>query len=380
MKIAYCIPSLHINGGMERVLSIKANYFADVMGYDVTVIMTDAKDKAPFFPLSDKVKLIQLDVDFEELWNKPLHRKVWLYLKKMRQYKRKLRDCLMQLRPDITISLLRREINFITKIKDGSKKIGEMHMNRNQYRNLNQDSGAAWVKRVIVNYWNSQLLSNLRRLDRFIVLTDHDKAEWTELDNVQTIGNPVAFYLDEPSPCTQKTVVSVGRYCYQKGFDMLLDAWKIVAERHPGWTLNIYGDDGEKIRKHVERNGLADRVSLHGITSNIQERLRENAFFILSSRFEGFGMVITEAMACGLPPVAFNCKFGPAEIIRDGEDGILVEPENVEALADAVSSLIEDEHRRLALSKKAHENVRRYTISRVGQQWVSLFEELTAQK
>ncbi len=380
MKIAYCIPSLHINGGMERVLSIKANYFADVLGYDVSVIMTDAKDKGPFFPLSNKIRLIQLDVDFEELWNKPLFKKIYLYSKKMREYKRKLRECLMNLRPDITISMLRREINFLTKIEDGSLKIGEMHMNRNQYRNLNQDSGAVWIKRLIVKYWNHQLLTQLKRLDKFVVLTDHDKAEWVELDNVITIGNPVAFYLDNPSDCTQHSVVSVGRYCYQKGFDLLLDSWKIVSEKHPDWSLNIYGDDGEKIKKHIERNHITSSVNIHGITSNIQERLRENSIFVLSSRFEGFGMVITEAMACGLPPVAFNCKYGPAEIIKDGEDGILVEPENVQALADTVCELIEDEERRKRLGQAAHENVKRYTIERVGQKWNDLFCTLCSTK
>ena len=132
--MVYCIPALYLAGGMERVLTMKANYFAETYGYDVTLILTDGKDKPLFYPLSPKVKVVNLDIGFEELWNCSFVKKVILYLKKQRQYRKLLTATLMELRPDITISMLRREINFICKIKDGSRKIGEIHINRAHYR------------------------------------------------------------------------------------------------------------------------------------------------------------------------------------------------------------------------------------------------------
>ena len=122
IRIAYCTPSLHIPGGVERVLTTKANYLAENGNYDIYILLTDGKGKPPCYTLSPKVKIIQLDIDFEELWELPLWKKVPVYLKKQRIYRRKLSAALSHLKPDITVSLLRREINFITSLKDGSKK------------------------------------------------------------------------------------------------------------------------------------------------------------------------------------------------------------------------------------------------------------------
>ena len=136
LKIVYLTPSLYIAGGVERVLTTKANYFADVLGYEIYIILTDGKGKALYYPLSPKVKVINLDINFEELWHLSFLKKIPVYLKKQRVFKKKLTETLKKIKPDITVSLLRREINFITSIKDGSKKIGEIHINKEHYRNF----------------------------------------------------------------------------------------------------------------------------------------------------------------------------------------------------------------------------------------------------
>ena len=122
LKIVYCTPALYLAGGMERVVTLKANYFADYYGYDVTIIITEGKGKPYFYPLSDKIKVVNLDINFEKLWNCGLLKRILIYLPKQYRYKRLLKRELMRIRPDITVSMLRREINFINEIKDGSKK------------------------------------------------------------------------------------------------------------------------------------------------------------------------------------------------------------------------------------------------------------------
>src|SRR5574344_1507309 len=112
MNIVYCTPSLYIAGGVERVLTLKANYLADIAGYDITIILTDGKDKKPYYSISPKIKIVHLDINFEELWHLPFWKKTILYLKKQRIYKQRLSACLMEFKPDITVSLMRREINF----------------------------------------------------------------------------------------------------------------------------------------------------------------------------------------------------------------------------------------------------------------------------
>ena len=134
LKLAYITPALYMAGGVERVLTQKANYFAENFDYDITIILTEGQGKPLFYPLSDKVKIVNLDINFEELWRCSFIKKIFVYLKKQRIYKRQLTAELMRLRPDITVSLLRREINFLCDIDDGSKKVGEMHINRANYR------------------------------------------------------------------------------------------------------------------------------------------------------------------------------------------------------------------------------------------------------
>ncbi|MGL5273346.1 MAG: glycosyltransferase family 4 protein [Phocaeicola sp.] len=378
LKIAYCIPSLHIHGGMERVLTNKANYLADVLGHEVYVIMTDAKEKKPFFPLSPKVNLIQLDEDFEQLWGKPLLKKIFLYKKLVRGYKKKLAHCLFDIKPDITISTLRREINFFTDIKDGSKKIGELHVIKEEFRNLRSAKGSKLLKKITKTIWDKELIRALRKLDHFVVLTERDRALWTELDpkKVSTIANPLSFVVDTPSNCSSKTVAAVGRLCYEKGFDLLLEAWKKVVEKHPDWTLYIYGDDSKEITEYVEKLGLQNHCKLHPITSNVEKELVKHSILALSSRSEGFGMVMCEAMACGVPPVAFNCPYGPAEIIRHNEDGLLVEAENSEALSEGIIQLIEDEALRKKMGQNAYKNIVRYRADVIGAKWEKLFNDL----
>ncbi|WP_073401408.1 glycosyltransferase family 4 protein [Bacteroides luti] len=375
-KIAYCIPSLYISGGMERVLTIKANYFAEVLGYDITIILTDGGSKPPYYKLSPKIKVVQLDINFEELWHLPFAKKALKYLKKQHEYKRKLTRCLMELKPDITVSMLRREINFINQIQDGSIKIGEIHINKDNFRDL-QGRENSRIKKLISDIWMKQLIRNLNKLKLFICLTNEDKAKWSELNNVIVMPNPLAFNADKLSNCSSKKVIAVGRYVPQKGFDLLIKAWSIVSRKHPDWELQIYGDgNNESYINLVKEYQIEKSCILNGPDSNIKERYIESSIFVLSSRFEGFGMVIVEAMTCGVPAVSFTCPCGPKDIIKDREDGLLVENGNIEELAEKIIYLIENEEIRKTMGKKASKSIERFRMDNLGDQWNNIFDKL----
>ena len=377
LKIVYCTPALYMAGGVERVLTLKANYFAEHFGYDITIILTEGKDKPLFYPLSEKIKVVNLDINFEVLWTCSFVKKIVVYFRKQKIYKKKLTAALMQIRPDITISLLRREINFINDIKDGSKKVGEIHINRANYRNFDK-SQSNLVKDLFSKFWMQTLVSKLKRLDRLVVLTEKDKEAWIELDNVQVIPNPLSFQPTAISSQTEKRVIAVGRYCHEKGYDYLLQAWTKVQQACPDWKLVIFGD-GDRTsyeRMLIDLNIDTSRCILNGRISDIQSEYINSSLAVCSSRFEGFGLSIVEAMACGLPVVSFDCPWGPRSIISDCEDGILVEKDNVEKLAKAIMSLMYDNKRRLNLSENAVRNVRRFDIEHVAYKWKFLFESL----
>ena len=374
-RIVYCTPALYFAGGMERVLTMKANYFAEHFGYDVTIILTDGKEKPIFYPLSDKVKVINLDIGFEELWTCSFLKKIFFYLKKQHLYKKLLNRELMRIRPDITVSMLRREINFINDIQDGSKKIGEIHINRANFRNFEGNNA---LKNLFSKFWMNSLLSKLQRLDRFVVLTEKDKEAWVELNNVCVIPNPLSFTSTRHSDLSEKRIIAVGRYCHEKGYDLLLKAWGIVQNRTTDWRLEIFGEgDRTQYEEMVDTLNLdRHRCVLNGRSSRIQDEFLNSSLSVCSSKFEGFGLVITEAMACGLPVVSFDCPWGPRAIISDGEDGMLVENGNVDKLAEALVLMIQNPKQRKAMADKAIENVQRFSIDQIAGQWKSLFESL----
>lgn len=377
LKIVYCTPALYMAGGVERVLTLKANYFVDHFGYDITIILTEGKDKPSFYPLSNKIKIVNLDLNFEELWTCSFVKKIFVYLKKQYRFKRLLKKELFRLRPDITVSLLRREINFINDIKDGSKKVGELHVNRANYRNFEADD-TNLVKTIFANIWMRRLVSHLKKLDRFVVLTYEDKQSWLELDNVEVISDPLTFDVANKSSMSQKRVIGVGRYVYQKGFDLLLQAWSIVENKCKDWELVIYGMGNRAPYEKIIDNMQIDRTRCHlyGPTNNIKHEYLSSSLFVLSSRFEGFGMVIVEAMACGLPVVSFDCPCGPKDIINNKNDGFLVENGNVGQLAEVMVKLMQDEKLRIIMSENASKNVQRFSIEKIALQWKKLFEEL----
>lgn len=377
MKIAYCIPSLYYPSGMERVLTLKANYFAEHFGYDIHIILTDGKDKQPYYELHPSVTLHQLDINYDELYGFPLHKRITGYLGKQRLLKKRLNQCLCELRPDITISLLRRDINFINDVKDGSIKLGEIHFNKSNYRTFSDNRLPAFVQRTVKQYWRWQLIRQLRKLKRFIVLSHEDAAEWTELNNVNVIHNPLPFLPERQSDNSQKQVIAVGRYMPQKGFDRLIPAWAIVSKRHPDWILRIYGDGmRQQLQQQIDSLGISSTCILEHSTPNIMDKYCESSIFVLSSRFEGFGMVIIEAMACGVPPVSFTCPCGPRDIISDGKDGLLVENGDIEGMAEKICYLIENDDIRKKMGKQARLDVDRFKIEHIAQQWKKLFEEL----
>ena len=377
LKIVYITPSIHTADGAARVLTMKANYFVEHFGYDITILLTEGKGLPFFYHVSDKIKIINYDLNFEQLWNCPFWKKFFIYIPKQIKYRRLVRKELMRIRPDITMSLLRREINFLNEIPDGSKKMGEIHVHRDNYRNF-KDEKNNFVMNLFAKFWSKQLLNNLKKLDRFVVLTDKDRELWTELDNVVTIPNPSPFMPSAVSPLTEKRVIAVARYSHEKGIDLLLEAWAQVEKRTKDWRLEVFGDgDTTAFNALIDKLGIdRRRCQLNGRTADIEQEYLKSSIAVCSSRFEGFGMVIIEAMACGLAVVSFDCPWGPQSIIKNGEDGFLVENGNIEKMADALVRLIEDDNKRNTFAKNAIQNVKRFQMDRIAEQWRELFENV----
>ena len=377
LKIVYITPAIYSAGGVERVITLKASYFAEQYGYDVTIIVTEGKGRDSFFPLSDKVKVINLAINFEELWTCSFIQKVFVYLKKQRLYKKLLSQELLRIRPDITISTLRREINFLNDIPDGSKKIGELHVNRANYRNFKTEK-SNYLKDLFAKLWANNLVGHLKKLDKLVVLTKEDCLAWPELKNTCVIPDPLPFTPSQVSPLTEKRVIAVARYSHEKGIDLLLQAWAEIEKQCTDWRLDVFGEgDAAPFEQLIDELTIdRNRCKLNGRINEIEQEYMKSSIAVCSSRFEGFGLVIVEAMACGLPVVSFDCLWGPHEIITKGENGLLVENGNIIKMADAINILIRNKKYREQIGKKSVVSVQQYNRSQIVQKWNDLFKKI----
>lgn len=280
---------------------------------------------------------------------------------------------LYEIKPNITVSACRREINFINDIKDGSKKVGEIHFNRLIYRKVNKRYLPDFINKAISNWWIGKFIKQIKRLDRFVVLSEEDKGYWKGLNNIEVINNPIKFIPETYSTCKNKIAIAIGRYTEQKGFDLLIKAWKIVEQKHPDWHLNIYGGgDKEAYIKLAIKEGVKT-VFCHNIVKDIYSKYEESSVFLLSSRYEGFALVLAEAMSCGLPEVAFDCPCGPKDIIKNGFNGYLVKNGNISDFALKICELIENEDKRIRMGYNARNIVTKFELNFIMNQWIKIF-------
>jgi len=378
MHILYIYPEITIKGGADKVIVEKANYLAS-HGHQVTVVTESQMGRELSFQLDGKVQHIDMGIDFNSQYRQHGVRRLLTYLKMLQRYKKQLKATLMELHPDIVITAMGRSIDFITDIRDGSVKIGESHSVKDNVRSLNVMERKGGVRRLMARLIRWHVCRKVSQLDALVLLTQEDAAAWTEARRTFVIPNAVSSIPKDAGLLQNKQAIMVARYNDAKGYNYMVEAWEKVHERHPDWTLNVYGSGElhDEVIRWIQQRHLSTSMVLHEPVDDIMERYLESSLSVMSSRYEAFPMVILESMSCGVPVVAFDCPHGPRNIIRDGEDGLLVEYLNPQALADGICRLIEDVPLRKQLGAQARQNVQRFSQATVMQQWMDLFHQLT---
>jgi glycosyltransferase involved in cell wall biosynthesis len=379
MRIVYCIIDSSRSGGMERSICCKANYLADVAGYEVTIITTDRKGKPNFYDYSSAIQFIDLDINYNESDSLSFFWRIRAQIKKRELHKERLTTTLFDISPDICISTYTHELSILSQIKDGSKKIAEIHFCR-PYKKIQYELKSKFsLHRIFALAAEKRKRKFIHNYDAFVVLTKEDRERWKGITKIECIPNPLPFYTDRVNNDSSKQIISVGRLAYEKGYPMLIGAWAKIAHKYPDWKLAIVGEGEDKplLQRLIFQKDLMGSVSIHPPQEHIKEVYLDSSFYVMSSFYEGFGLVLTEAMACGLPCVSFDCPSGPAEIIKHGEDGLLIATKDIAKLAEAMSLLIEDKEMRLEMSENAKINVKRFLPERIMPRWIALFEKIT---
>lgn len=359
MRILYITNGISGAGGLERVLSLKASELAEKRGYELAILGLNQGMDDPFYSFSPKIRMESL-----RLGSSPVS-----YIL---GYRKGIQEVVDRFQPDI-ISVCDDGLKgfFIPLfLKTRAPLIYERHASKEIERRHSGESLLQRMKRKLT--WT--LMSRLgKKFSRFVVLTQGNLKEWEGLRNLSVIPNPLSFFPDQVSSLRNKVVLCVGKISALKGHDLLVEAWKKVHARYPDWELHLYGKENLDF---LDTRNLGFNIFHFPPEKDIESKYLQSSLYVLSSRSEGFGMVLIEAMACGLPCVSFDCESGPADIVRHGEDGFLVEKENAEELAERMLELIEKESLRDAMGKKARENVGRYRVEQILVQWEDLFAEL----
>lgn len=374
MKIVYCIAGTCHSGGMERVLANKTNYLAK-QGYEVLIVTTDQQGLPPFFPLDQRIRSLDLDVNYEENNGKSFLNKLLHYPLKQYRHRKRLAAVLKREKPDITISMFCNDAGFMTHIKDGSAKVLEIHFSK--FKRLQYGRKGLWR---LADLWRSKQDEKLvKKFDKFVVLTEEDKGYWGSLPNMTVIPNANTFVTDQTALLENKKVIAIGRYTYQKGFERLIEAWRMLSAQFPDWKLDIIGDGEEReaLQNQIHAYGLENQIALLKPTRQIAQLYLDASLLVLSSRYEGLPMVLIEAQTFGLPIVAFQCKCGPKDVVADKETGFLVPEGDVKRLAKGMAALMKDEALRKEMGRKARLASLRYDENAIMRQWTDLFHLLT---
>jgi glycosyltransferase involved in cell wall biosynthesis len=362
IKILYITNGIVGVGGLERVLSIKASYLADGMGYEVHIATLNQNDVPQFYKFSPKIVLHDIKAGGNS---------IHYFL----QYYNGIKNVVKSVAPDI-----------IAVCDDGLKgfflplllrKPCSMIYERHVSKIIELGQKPNILNKIVVECKFLLMNSLAKTFDKFVVLTHGNITEW-KLKNLIVISNPLSFYPSESSDLNERNVIAVGKQGYQKGYDRLLNSWKLVNLKHPDWKLNIYGkyEACQKLEQQALALGIQGSVRFYEPINNIQEKYLESSICVLSSRFEGFGMVLIEAMACGVPCVSFDCPCGPADIIQDGIDGFLITNGDIDIFANKIITLIGDENLRQRMGTNARENVKRYLPDEIMPQWDTLLKSI----
>lgn len=380
MRIVYNIAGMYRPSGMERVLADKANWLT-AHGHEVFIFTTEQKGRPIVFPLDKSIRVVDFGIGYEDnngssLWDKIIH-----YPGKQRKHRKALAKALMEIHPDITISMFCNEVNFLPSIKDGSHKLLEVHFSR--FKRLQYGREGLWA--IVDRFRSWQEEKQIKKYERFVVLTEEDKNNWGESNQIVHIPNFVSFHNQSPATLDTRIVMAIGRFTHQKGLERLIEAWYLVITRlgkDSGWILSLVGDGElrEELQSQISRLGLTDSVILGHSELDMEKVYRGSSILALSSRYEGFGLVLIEAQAFGVPAVAFACQCGPRDIITDGENGILVPEGDVVGLADGLIKLMTDDDLRKRMGRNAWENAFRWEAGPIMEQWMKLFEEVLSQE
>lgn len=384
MKIVYIIDSLASKGGAERILTEKMNYLVNLGKYDVYVITCNQfPDSMPNrYPLSDKVMQINLCIPSHLQYKHKYPQRLWYKWCYYHQTRQELTRTVKDINPDIIIGVGYVLANIVCRINCKAVKIIESHEARPYTMSCKRTGNNNIIIRAYYFLYRKYYLGIIdNKADAVVCLTKGDANEWQKAKHVEIIPNFSVMPVYSHTTNEEKRVIAVGRLEWQKGYDRLIKIWSLVTRKHPDWQLDIFGEGRleEKLKNKINESGLKN-MKIHPFTSNINQEYAVSSICVLASRFEGFALVLLEAMRHGVPCVSFDCKYGPKDVVDNKKNGYVIENGDITEFANKICYLIEKPEIRKQFSNSAIKKADVFNVDIIMKQWTTLFDSLISQK
>lgn len=366
MKILYFTIQINMVGGLARIVIDKINWLVD-KGYDITLCNIEALDVKPAYPIDPRVKLIRGDIQ-----TKPGG--ILIRAKGVMGAVKRTKEVIRQVKPDIIVNAHCPLVTWILPfVCHDIPKIVEIHQSRQGLEVFNRQFMsplARWGHRYAIKWIYS-------KYDRFVVLTNGDKETW-QCRNCQVIPNFHNFQVLEclPKQTEHKQIILLSRLMPQKRIDLMIDIWAILAKEYPEWKVKVLGEGilRHQLEEKILTLGLQDSFLLPGEVKDVTKELRVSDILCLTSEYEGFGIVLIEAMAKGIPVIVFE-YVGVHDIINDGVDGLIVPFGDVDAFVQKLKQLMADKDLYERLATSALSSVHKFDKEKVMKKWDALFND-----
>ena len=368
MKVVFSTDQIYLHGGIEKVLAQKANYFANVLGYEVCILTTEQKQHLPCYELSPKVQLVDLNINYNRkksflhpanLAKVPLHLYRWIF-------------ALRRLKPQhLIVCNYAFDFYWTPFLFATIAKYIEYHSSRYYVSKARSAAkGLAKLGYALQDYCEQSYTA--------LLLLNSSEIDYYSSNSKQVIPNPIA-----PTSYTAgldaRQVIAAGRLAPVKNFDALIEIWAKVVQHEPTWTLSIYGQGEPEyvayLQTKIQELTLANQVFIRQAVPNLQETLQAYSMYVMTSQTECFPMVLLESLSVGLPCISYSCPTGPAHIISPEQDGYLVSNHNQEAFVEKVLFLIRNPEIRKQMGAQAKQNVLRFSLDNVMSHWIALFNQ-----
>ena len=372
MRILYVFRSLAVWGGIERVLVEKMNYLSSVYGYEVYMITSDQGNHPIPYHLEDKVHIEDLNIRFHQQYQYNIVKRQWVAKQLKHNYEQRLGERIQQIQPDILVCTTADNIDSLGKLKGSIPLVVESHSIC--LRTI--EDGRFWLQR---KWYKHYYLKALSKAEVIVSLTEGDATEWRKVHS-HVVVIPNIVHLNEGSVSTHenKRVIWVGRLDYQKRPLEMVRIWEKIQPLYPDWRLDMYGEGEQQHELEDKVRSLGMNIAIHQPMEHIFDCYQESSILVSTSLFEPFGLVIPEAISCGLPVVVFDCPYGPADIITDGVDGFLILNRDIGAFVNKVCLLIENEDLRKQMGQNGVLSSQRYRADIIMPKWIELFKQLTS--